>query len=114
MSYKQVIVIRKDLKIGKGKIAAHSAHASLEAYKRASEKEKKEWEKEGSKKIVLRVESFKELFGVYEKAHNEGLPCAMISDAGKTQVEKGTIIAVGIGPAEEKRIDKITGRLKML
>jgi len=112
--YKQVIIIRKDIKMGSGKIAAQASHASLEAYKKADAKAKKEWESGGSKKVVVGAGSFKELFALYEQAHTAKLPCAMISDAGKTQLEKGTITALGIGPAEEKRLDKITGKLKLL
>ena len=112
--YKQVIVIRKDLKMEKGKIAAQSAHASLQAYKKADPKEKGLWELEGSKKVVLKAETLEELEDIFDKAKRAKLPCAMIRDAGRTQIPSGTITAVGIGPAEEKTIDKITGKLKML
>ncbi|RLJ06151.1 MAG: peptidyl-tRNA hydrolase, partial [Candidatus Aenigmatarchaeota archaeon] len=54
---KQVILVRKDLKISKGKIAAQVANASLGAYKKTEKKIREKWEKEGSKKIILKVEN---------------------------------------------------------
>lgn len=111
---KQVIVVRKDLDIGKGKLIAQACHASLEAYKLASKKIIKEWEKQGSKKVVLKVKSLDELLQVYEKAKEAKLPVALISDAGKTQLEKGTITCLAIGPYYSEEIDKITGNLKLL
>lgn len=114
MGYKQVMIVRKDLDMGKGKIAAQASHASLEAYKKADSGARKEWERGGSKKVVLKVNSLEELEAVYGQAKKTGLPCALIRDAGRTQLEAGTPTAVGIGPADEKEIDRITGKLKML
>jgi len=113
---KQVIVLRADLKLGVGKLAAQAAHASLEAYKAARERGPEvveRWEGEGQKKVVLRVEGEEELVGLYEKVKGE-LPCALIRDAGLTQLPPGTITALGIGPWGEGEIDKYTGKLKLL
>ncbi len=112
--YKQVIVIRSDLKIGKGKIASQAAHASLAAYKKSGFFARMRWEAGGAKKVVVKANSEKELMEIYEKARHMRLPCALIRDAGKTQIESGTATSVGIGPAEEKRIDAITKHLKLL
>ena len=111
---KQVIVIRRDLKLGKGKTAAQVAHASLEAYRKAGPEARKGWEGSGSKKVVLRVEGLEEITGLFMKAKREDLPCSLIRDAGRTEVEPGTVTALAIGPAEDKAIDRITGHLKML
>jgi PTH2 family peptidyl-tRNA hydrolase len=110
--YKQVIVLRKDLKMGPGKLAAQASHASLRAYRLASLRARKVWENEGCKKVILRAESKKILLDIYRKA--EGLPRALIKDAGLTQLKRGEITAVGIGPAGEREIDRITGKLKLL
>ncbi len=114
MAYKQAIVIRADLKLGKGKMAAQAAHASMAAYKNAGKTAAELWEKEGSKKVVLKVKGLKELLSVLSEAAEQGLSPALIKDAGLTQLSRPTITCLGIGPAEEKLIDRITGKLKLL
>lgn len=111
--YKQVIVVRKDLKLGKGKLAAQVAHASLQAYVAASPQAKRKWEEEGSKKVVVKASSKKELLAIFQKA-KKLFPVSLIKDAGLTQIPRGEVTAVGIGPAKAKEIDVITGRLKLL
>ncbi|AEH07506.1 peptidyl-tRNA hydrolase Pth2 [Methanothermococcus okinawensis] len=115
--YKQVIVVRNDLKMGKGKIAAQACHASIEAFIRAQKicpNVVKEWLREGQKKAVVKVNSEKELLEVFRDANIEGLPCSLIRDAGRTQLVPGTYTAVAIGPEKEEKIEKITGKLKLL
>jgi PTH2 family peptidyl-tRNA hydrolase len=112
--FKQVIVVRSDLRLGKGKLAAQVAHASLESYLRASEKDQKKWFEENQKKIVLKVENEEKLIEMLEKAKRAGLPSVLIRDAGLTQIPPGTKTAVGIGPAETEKIDRITGELALL
>jgi len=111
---KQVIVVRKDLKWGKGKLASHCAHASVGSVRKTEEEIVKKWEKEGAKKIVLKVSNLEELKQVYKKAKDAKIPNFLVRDAGLTQLKAGTITALGIGPAKEKEIDKITGKLKLL
>ena len=111
--YKQAIVLRKDLKMGIGKAIAQACHASLGAYKKASPIVKKKWEEAGSKKVVLKVRSEKELLELYEKAEKKRIPCFLVKDAGLTQLEPGTITALAIGPAKEEVVDEITGHLKL-
>ncbi len=113
---KQVIVVRRDLEMGKGKVCAQVAHASLEAYKLALRKKREwveEWEREGGKKIVLRVDSLQELLDLYERAR-KFVPAVLIRDAGLTQVPPGTVTALGAGPAPDDILDKIFGGLKLL
>ena len=112
MELKQVIVVRKDLKLKKGKLAVQVAHASLSAAEKSSWK--KEWMHELQKKTVLKCENLDELIGIYEDAKKNGLPTELISDAGRTHIAPGTVTCVGIGPAPEDEIDKITGKLKLL
>lgn len=113
-SYKQVILVRHDLKLPKGKLAAQVAHASLEAALRSDKDVVKKWRSEGMKKIVLRVENEKELLEYHNKADQAGLTNALITDAGHTVVEPGTITCLGIGPDGEAKIDALTGKLKMV
>ena len=111
---KQVIVARKDLKLSRGKLSVSVAHASLESYKRSPESDREPWEREGSKKIALRAESLERMLEIFQSCKKAGLPCALIKDAGRTEVSPGTVTALGIGPAEEGEIDRITGKLGML
>lgn len=111
---KQVILVRDDLKLPKGKLAAQVAHASLDAALRTDKKLVKRWHDFGQKKVVLKVNDLDELKQLKEKAERLGLVTAMITDAGHTTVEPGTITCVGIGPDDEVKIDQVTGHLKMM
>ena len=113
MSYKPVIIIRTDLKMGKGKIAAQVAHASLGAYIKAGFIAKKRWESTGSKKVVLKVAGLDELMGLYKKAADLKLNPSIIRDAGKTQIKEGTVTCLGIGPEKEEKL-AFTKHLKLL
>jgi PTH2 family peptidyl-tRNA hydrolase len=112
--YKQVILARMDLKLPEGKLAVQVAHASVDAVLHTSKAVVEEWAGEGMKKVVLKVKDDKELLEFNEKARQAKLPHSLIRDAGRTVVEPGTMTCVGIGPAEEDKIDAITGKLKML
>ena len=112
MALKQVIVVRMDVKMGKGKLAGQVAHAAVSAADKS--KYRKEWLSECQMKAVLKCASIEELVGLYERAKRAGLPVELISDAGRTQSPEGTTTCLGIGPAPEEDIDKITGHLKLL
>jgi PTH2 family peptidyl-tRNA hydrolase len=112
--FKQVIVVRTDLKLGKGKLAAQVAHASVESFLRTPEKDQRTWLSENQKKVVLKVKNERELLEIYEKAKRAGFSSTLIMDAGLTQIPPGTKTAVGIGPVEEEKIDRITGDLSLL
>ncbi|MBN1502232.1 peptidyl-tRNA hydrolase [Candidatus Woesearchaeota archaeon] len=114
MEYKQVILVRADLKLPKGKMSAQCSHASVEAVLRSDKELVKKWRAQGSKKVVLKVENLEELHKYNQMAKDIGLTTALITDAGKTVIAPGTETAVGIGPDEEERIDKITGNLKII
>jgi PTH2 family peptidyl-tRNA hydrolase len=115
--YKQTIVMRADLGMGKGKIAAQSSHASLSAYNKVRKSHldvAKAWETEGQMKVVLKVNSEKELFEYFQKAKDAGIPVELIRDAGHTQLEPGTVTCFAAGPWDEKELDKVFGDLKLL
>ncbi|MBN1169479.1 peptidyl-tRNA hydrolase [Candidatus Micrarchaeota archaeon] len=115
--YKQTIVIRADLKMGKGKIAAQSSHASLSAYKKVSKNHPdiaKAWEQEGQMKVVLKVQSEEQLFDFFQKAKDAGIPAELIRDAGHTQIDPGTVTCFAAGPWNEKELDSVFGGLKLL
>lgn len=112
--YKQVILVRADLKLPKGKLAAQVAHACVEAVHRSDKSTVKNWRAEGMKKVVLEVKNLEELYQYEQEAKSEGLVTAIITDAGHTVVAPGTTTCMAIGPDIEIKIDKITGQLKML
>jgi peptidyl-tRNA hydrolase, PTH2 family len=111
---KQVILVRTDLNLPKGKLAAQVAHASSEAVLRSHKDDLTKWRTSGMKKVVLKVEDDKELYKYKGYAEDVGLVVALITDAGRTVVEPGTVTCLGIGPDKEEKIDLITGSLKML
>jgi PTH2 family peptidyl-tRNA hydrolase len=113
---KQAIVFRSDLKIGKGKLAAHAAHAGITGYEKVMKRNPEvieTWLNEGQKKIVLKVDSEKDLIDLFQKVKGN-IPCEIIRDAGLTQVEPGTMICMVIGPWAEGEIDRFTKDLKLL
>lgn len=110
---KQVIVVRKDLEMDPGKLAAQCSHASVEATLKSSKKNIEAWKKEGAKKVVVKVDSEEELLDLQKKAESLGLVTALIKDAAKTFFKKPTITCLGIGPDDDEKIDKVTGKLKM-
>ena len=114
MKYKQVILSRQDLKLPKGKLSVQVAHASLDAASKSDKKILEKWKNLGAKKVVLRVDDEKELFKYMSVLENEGIKVALIKDAGHTVVEPGTITCLGVGPDLEEKIDKVTGKLKMV
>ena len=113
-SYKQVILIRGDLNLPKGKMAVQAAHASVEAVLKSDSDAVDKWKKEGMAKIVLKVKDEKELIKYFQQAKDSGLAASLITDAGRTVVAPGTKTAVAIGPDEEEKIDEVTGKLKIL
>jgi len=112
--YKQVILVRKDLKLPKGKLAVQVAHASVEATLKSDKKNISEWRKQGMKKVALYVETLKDIFTFKSQAEEADLTDALIIDAGKTVVEPGTITCLAIGPDRSEKIDRLTSNLKMV
>jgi len=113
---KQVIVVRTDLDMGKGKIAAQVGHACVLGAEHVR-KSNTEWFSQwwaGKEKIVLKVSSLKELEQVKQDAIEIDLPWSEVTDAGHTQISPGTTTCISLGPAPEEKIDKITGDLKLL
>lgn len=114
MTLKQVIVVRDDLKLSRGKLAVQVAHAAIIGYLKSDSSLRRRWLDEGQKKVVLKVKSLEELLGIKHKAESLGLTTGIVQDAGLTEIPPGTITAVVIGPDEERKIDKVTGNLPLL
>jgi PTH2 family peptidyl-tRNA hydrolase len=111
---KQVIVIRTDIGLSKGKIAVQTAHASVSAMEKVSRTKLGAWKKEGQKKVVLKVDTLNELLQLKNKCDSMKIPCSLVADAGLTEVGPGTVTALAIGPDDDAKVDKITGSLKTL
>ena len=115
--FKQIIVMRSDLQLGKGKIAAQASHACLGAYKKVLKSHPdlvKSWERIGQEKVVLKVNDGEELIEFFQRAKDKGIPVEMIRDAGRTQIEPGTITCFAAGPWYEEELDEIFSTLKLL
>jgi PTH2 family peptidyl-tRNA hydrolase len=114
---KLILVVRTDLGMGRGKVAAQVAHAAVAATLAGLDRHGADlaaWLREGQPKVVLRVPGAPELEDVADRARQAELPVEVICDAGRTQLSAGTLTCCAIGPADAERIDAITGQLSLL
>ncbi|QPG93686.1 hypothetical protein C2857_001717 [Epichloe festucae Fl1] len=119
---KLVLVVRTDLGMTKGKIAAQCSHATLACYKALSRSNPdspqarvlKRWEKRGQAKVAVQIKSEKEMTELRWKALDLGLTAEVIEDAGRTQIDPGSLTVLGVGPGPKSLVDKVTGHLKLL
>ena len=135
MKTKQVIIMRKDLNMRKGKMCAQAAHASMGVFTRKANifyvhinplffvgimlfrltVDMFHWFRSSFKKVVVGVDSEEELIRLATLAQMHNLPAALITDSGLTEFHgEPTVTCLAIGPAEESKIDAITGDLKLL
>ncbi|KND92580.1 Peptidyl-tRNA hydrolase 2 [Tolypocladium ophioglossoides CBS 100239] len=119
---KLVLVVRTDLGMTKGKIAAQCSHATLACFKALSGAAPgspqrailARWEHLGQAKIAVQVKGQDELLELRRRARDLGLPAEVIQDAGRTQIEAGSMTVLGVGPAPKSLVDQVTGHLKLL
>ena len=129
---KQIIILRKDLKMRKGKYINQACHSVMKLFLDSCKKTEISSETKlefvydkGSTwdlwlngiftKIVVSVNSEEELLELYNTAKEKGLPCSLIEDVGLTEFHGvKTLTAVAIGPDNSDEIDKITGHLPLL
>jgi PTH2 family peptidyl-tRNA hydrolase len=124
--HKQVIVLRKDLNMRKGKMIAQGAHASLDAVLQTAthidgkrpmvlDARVVRWMDRGAAKICVSVDSESELLAIHQNAMSAGLLTSLVLDAGLTEFGGApTHTAVAVGPDEAQKIDAITGSLRLL
>lgn len=128
---KQVIIIRKDLNMRKGKIAAQSSHSCLAVFFNMMKQNPNSKPEQGHfeldvtnpfmldwmtghfTKICVYVNSEEELLEIHQKAVVAGLPTSLIKDAGFTEFKEPTYTSVAIGPDDPDKIDLITGTLPL-
>merc|ERR1712144_70018 len=116
---KMVLVVRTDLGMTKGKIAAQCGHATLACYKHFLKHDPKSkilrrWERGGQMKIALQAKSEEDLDTLQATAISLGLVAEVIADAGRTQIASGSHTVLGIGPGPASVINQVTGTLKLL
>jgi peptidyl-tRNA hydrolase, PTH2 family len=115
MAVKLTVIVRTDLDMGRGKIAAQVAHAAVAATLAGlGTADFAAWLREGQPKVVLKVGTAGQLEDVVRQAEAAGLPVELVNDAGRTQVTPGTLTCCALGPAESQRIDAVTGGLTLL
>jgi peptidyl-tRNA hydrolase, PTH2 family len=118
---KQVIVIRKDLNMRKGKMVAQGSHASMAFLTRRLQDNQpvteiqKEWLDNSFTKICVSVDSEQELLEIYEKAKNMNIECHIVTDNGTTEFNGvPTKTCLALGPDKAEILDQISGHLKLL
>ncbi|KAF9036475.1 peptidyl-tRNA hydrolase [Hymenopellis radicata] len=111
-----VLVVRTDLGMSSGKIAAQCSHATLACYKSLKAHNVpllRQWERTGQIKVALRCESEEELLTLQALAQSLNLCARSIQDAGRTQIQAGSRTVLGIaGPA--RLVNQVTGELTLL
>lgn len=134
-SPKQVIVIRKDLKMRRGKEIAQGAHASIAWLSRRLHEDARalpvaaeggavsiavfsdvewQWMSGNFRKVTVQVHSEDELWTVHDAARKAGLTSVMITDAGLTEFGGvPTLTALAVGPDWDEKIDPVTGHLEL-
>lgn len=119
---RMTLIVRQDLKMGKGKAAAQCSHATLALYKKITNPESEAYNPEmvrrweygnGQAKITLQVKDQEDMDVLFAQAISLGVNCYIVHDAGRTQVEAGSATVLGLGPAPKVVLDQITGGLKL-
>lgn len=118
---KQVIVMRNDLGMRKGKMIAQGSHASISFLTRKLQSNRKmtdveqQWVNDRFTKICVRVDSEQELIDIHNKALANGVESHLITDAGLTEFNGvPTKTCLALGPDYASKIDAVTGHLKLL
>jgi peptidyl-tRNA hydrolase len=111
---KQVLVVNQALKLPKGKLAAQAAHAAVGAFLAADARAQQAWFQCGMPKIVVFGADADALTRLEAAARSHGIACCLIHDAGRTVVPAGTVTCLGLGPAHEDALERLTGDLKLV
>ncbi|ODV79862.1 peptidyl-tRNA hydrolase [Suhomyces tanzawaensis NRRL Y-17324] len=119
---RMTLIVRQDLKMGKGKAAAQCLHATLALYKKITNPESEAYNPEmvqrweygnGQAKITLQVPNQEEMDTLFAQAISLGINSYIVHDAGRTQIAAGSATVLGLGPAPKAVIDEITSNLKL-
>ncbi|PWN19645.1 peptidyl-tRNA hydrolase II [Microstroma glucosiphilum] len=127
-AHRIVLLVRDDLKMDRGKIAVQCSHAALLLYTLPSSSTasltsplsrdvarwRSAWQAEGHPALPLRIPDLHSMHALALEAQQRGVPTAIVRDAGRTQVQRGSETVLGIGPAEGRVMDEICGHLDPL
>lgn len=111
------VAVRTDLGMGRGKIAAQVGHAAVMALERVRASHPgwaAAWLESGQAKVVVRVAGPRELQDLKARAVELGMPWSEVADAGRTQLDPGTVTCIGFGPAPAPAVDRVTGGQRLL
>lgn len=114
---KMALIVRNDLGMSKGKVGAQCAHAAVICFEQCQRQKPSltnSWLHLGQPKIVLRVNSLKELEEISCAATKSNVSVGQVHDAGRTQVAAGTVTVLGIGPDTVSKIDALVKHLRLL
>ncbi|KAJ8097480.1 peptidyl-tRNA hydrolase PTH2-domain-containing protein [Lipomyces tetrasporus] len=114
--HKMILVVRTDLQMTKGKAAAQCCHATLGCYKKSIRRHPavvKLWERSGQPKITVQTKGEESLLILQAQAESVGITHCLVHDAGRTQIAAGSATVLGLGPAPKRKLDQITGDLKL-
>ena len=110
------LLVRTDLKMGAGKIAAQCGHAIQALTRRLSERQYQTYCQDNSTKICLKVPDLATLEKIAQAVQEEDpeIPLFQVRDAGHTQVPPDTVTCLGIGPVPREQLAHLLGTLKLL
>ena len=114
---KMVLVVRGELRLTAGKAAVQVAHAAVMLYQESERRKRPQleaWLAAGQKKIAVVAPDLDTLLRLQREAKGLGIPTVLVEDAGFTEVAPGTKTVLGLGPAPESDLDRITGSLPLL
>lgn len=112
--YKLLLVVRRDLKMGNGKIAAQCCHATIGAVERCDASVIDYWRRQGEAKVVVKCDGEASMDAVRRSASRSGVPTYVVHDAGRTQIAAGSRTVLALGPAPVDEIDAVASHLKLL
>ncbi len=113
---KMMLVVRQDLKMGKGKVCAQCSHATVAAYRQARRscpELLRRWERSGAAKVAVKADNEEQLLTAMAMVQSLELPAAVITDAGHTQIAAGSRTVMAVGPGPVDLVDSVTGHLKL-
>lgn len=119
---RMTLIVRQDLKMGKGKAATQCSHATLALYKKMSNPNSRAYNPEmlrrweygnGQAKITLQVPSQHEMDLLFATAMSLNINSCIVHDAGRTQIAAGSATVLGLGPAPKSVMDQVTSELKL-